>query len=105
ITLSFLFVICLNSDAQVVCETGYFADYSCSGHLIPNAITTLRNGHQIISGTGNANAADKLKGMVARVSETGDIVWSFTMDAGEEAQFSNALEKANGQYIVYGKVF
>jgi hypothetical protein len=47
---AFLFLGYSYSHAQVVCETGYYAEYSAGGHLLPAAITSLHNGQQVITG-------------------------------------------------------
>ena len=67
------FFIEYRSNAQVVCETGYYADYTANGNLLPASITTLRNGQQVITGQANINLTGRMQGMVARISETGNV--------------------------------
>lgn len=104
-TAVFLLIGYSHSSAQVVCETGYYADYITGGHLLPAAITSLHNGQQVITGKASVTAADRMKGMVVRISETGSVLWSIAMDSGEGAALEGMLEKANGQYIVYGNLY
>lgn len=91
--------------AQIFCETGYFSEYTASGHLLPASITSLKNGQQIIAGKANLTPADRQQGFAARISETGDVLWSYIMDAGEGGVLYGMLEKANGEYIFYGNLY
>jgi gliding motility-associated-like protein len=104
-TAVFLFIGYSHSHAQVVCEKGYYAEYIAGGHLLPASITSLHNGQQVITGKASVTSADRMQGMVVRVSETGSVLWSIAMDAGEGAVLKGMLEKANGQYIVYGNLY
>jgi hypothetical protein len=101
----FLFMGYSYAHAQVLCETGYFSEYATNGHLLPTSITTLRNGQQVITGKVTLTAAARTQGMVVRISETGDVVWSIALDAGEGAVFKGMLEKGNGLYIIYGSLY
>jgi gliding motility-associated-like protein len=104
-TAIFLFIGCRYSRAQVICEKGYFTEYTTNGHLFPATITSLRNGQQVITGKAYVTAAARMQGMVVRISETGNVLWSFAMDAGEGAVLKGMLEKGNGQYIIYGNLY
>lgn len=104
-TAVFLFIGYLHSHSQIVCEKGYYSEYTTGGHLLPASITSLNNGQQIITGKASITPTDRKQGMVARISETGNVVWSIAMDAGEGAALNGMLEKANGQYILYGNLY
>jgi gliding motility-associated-like protein len=104
-TAVFLIIGYCHSYSQVVCEKGYYSEYTAVGHLLPASITTLNNGQQVITGKASITATDRKQGMVVRISETGNVLWSFAMDVGEGAALYGMLEKANGQYIVYGNLY
>ncbi|HSB93672.1 MAG TPA: gliding motility-associated C-terminal domain-containing protein [Flavitalea sp.] len=103
VTAMLLFIGTL-TNAQAVCETGYFSEYTTNGDLLPVSITTLHNGQQVITGQVKSNGLSRVQAMVARISETGDILWSKALDAGEGASLKGMVEKANGKYIVYGNL-
>jgi gliding motility-associated-like protein len=92
----------LSAQAQTICDSVFFKEFSINGNLEPYATKQLSNGEILVAGKSAPPASSFYKAMAVKFSTSGDILWSFQTGGAVDDRFTGAIELSDSSYILYG---
>ncbi len=102
-----LFIILLISSilpakSQTICDSVFQKEFTINGNLEPYATKQLSNGEILVTGRSALPAGSLNKAMAVKLSESGNIIWSFQTGGTVHDRFTGAVELNDNSYLLYG---